>query len=1152
MVKEIENALVRIRQWDTETVFGTGFAISRSLVVTCTHVVADALNVLREEPLPIMPVLVDIPFVADAGQYQATVLEGCSMPCSATTGDVTVLKLNKNLPDTVQPALLVDADNCNRHEFETFGFPEGFVAEGRPAFGVIADKDASGRLNVQGSAQWRDGLWIEPGFSGAPVWDVQLGGMIGMVVAQDEGVSRSATIIPTRILLQTCTAIAEAQKQVRLERKAIELQGFIHHAKIWYEDNETTLRFSRGYNHDDETIFPYNDKLNRCWDDFRQQTPWHIQVNNHLLQIKSALRELPDSVNRSIIAQLKHDLDGIDISRSYPILRKQLQHLDLERYVRQVNEWLQQWKDQKEVAYKFKAIRYELLELLPMTKTPHFSKAFLLMGEMGSGKSAFLDMLMAGTIAVGSNDLLLPLHHVSAAPDIATVLLDVLCTATGREWQSLEEFDNVLNDVYLGQSLSMSRYPRVFCVIDDLHQHQHKNSKFIENLLNFIQDNSHLHNFYWVITDRDTAFTIVIGEGGKYSNIWTQYGSVNYTRHSSLQPANISGWLALDQLNQVSETGLKIIRSQLAAMSSEKGYIALDRLDNNFRTKQYLNNPFIAKIWLGLIHEISIDAAVDLNYIQFIKAFWGQKLARQDRPENISSNALHEFVDTAAKIISEGKAFTIGKYELIQKVANHADSIEVKNPIISQGALECLVDGLLIESTMSDFSLTDGMPKEIITLRFEAFWASRIAQVLVQHFHIPASGQLTAYLEHLLAFNNDGDMHETLLQFFLLVWQESDKGNPVLYRTLFDAITSSQKLPHSAIWFAAGRAPHEYQSATFDLTKRLYQMTRNERQIFAFLYFIGAIHDDVASALQCMRVIEPLFQDMARFGLGGYFLYLFRTMLQRESDPHEIVLIMKHLSGGERSGCESLGVTEQLADVAVQRLFACVNRNVDSFTQHIMDFLKRVSNQYTSPEYLDKLSGEHASKSWYRYLFREWVMEKYFEVLSFEYQDNQDRPQRVYGLLQDFGWYNSLDLRHNHWLQRQMEQEANIALGKLYYGADDTDFLTFIEELACSTHEQDKINAFHIIRHTKPTHGDKASVKVDKEFQPVLETLFLSKELTHTIDEQHFLGFFQHNLEDFDSLNARRQQKLENRQAGEPRRDSRRHNKPKRSRRGMN
>jgi len=78
------------------------------------------------------------------------------------------------------PARLVTADDLWGHTFRAFGFPSGYD-EGVWASGQLLEKQAAGWVQIEDMKL--TGYFIEPGFSGTPVWDEQVEGVVGMVVA---------------------------------------------------------------------------------------------------------------------------------------------------------------------------------------------------------------------------------------------------------------------------------------------------------------------------------------------------------------------------------------------------------------------------------------------------------------------------------------------------------------------------------------------------------------------------------------------------------------------------------------------------------------------------------------------------------------------------------------------------------------------------------------------------------------------------------------------------------------------------------------------------------------------------------------------------------------------------------------------------------
>jgi hypothetical protein len=94
---------------------------------------------------------------------------------------------------------LVQGDSVWNHPFHVFGFPSQRDV-GIWASGVLRDQLANGWVQMEDiKAQ---GYAVEPGFSGAPVWDEQLNGVVGMAIAAERKRSdaKAAFMIPTSVL----------------------------------------------------------------------------------------------------------------------------------------------------------------------------------------------------------------------------------------------------------------------------------------------------------------------------------------------------------------------------------------------------------------------------------------------------------------------------------------------------------------------------------------------------------------------------------------------------------------------------------------------------------------------------------------------------------------------------------------------------------------------------------------------------------------------------------------------------------------------------------------------------------------------------------------------------------------------------------------
>jgi S1-C subfamily serine protease len=204
MPHSLEAGTIRILDLNG-TAIGAGFLVADGHAVTCAHVVASALGLQRAPgSKPQAEIKLDFPLLAAGKIISARVIAW------GAAEDIAVLELRREIPSEVQPAELFHGDNLWEHPFRTFGFPSGFD-NGVWASGRILAREATGWLQIEDTKQ--TGYFVQPGFSGAPVWDEQLGGVIGMTVAADtrSGV-RAAFVLPVKTL---ATVWPELEKRVR-------------------------------------------------------------------------------------------------------------------------------------------------------------------------------------------------------------------------------------------------------------------------------------------------------------------------------------------------------------------------------------------------------------------------------------------------------------------------------------------------------------------------------------------------------------------------------------------------------------------------------------------------------------------------------------------------------------------------------------------------------------------------------------------------------------------------------------------------------------------------------------------------------------------------------------------------------------------------
>jgi len=198
MQESLAASLVRIRTPDGGVV-GAGFLVGERHILTCAHVVSQALDLVRTpHDAPQDVVSLDFPLLPPRTRYSASVVLWCPL-LSDGRGDIAGLELHGEPPMGSEMVRFATAEDVWEHSFRTFGFPSGYD-DGVWATGRLLGRQATDWVMIEDvKAQ---GFPVAPGFSGAPVWDTPLQGVVGMVVAASRlAETKSAFVIPLDVLV---------------------------------------------------------------------------------------------------------------------------------------------------------------------------------------------------------------------------------------------------------------------------------------------------------------------------------------------------------------------------------------------------------------------------------------------------------------------------------------------------------------------------------------------------------------------------------------------------------------------------------------------------------------------------------------------------------------------------------------------------------------------------------------------------------------------------------------------------------------------------------------------------------------------------------------------------------------------------------------
>ncbi|MBD2579107.1 trypsin-like peptidase domain-containing protein [Oscillatoria sp. FACHB-1406] len=161
---------------------GTGFLVSSQYIFTCTHVIEQVLGISCSGDLPETEIELEFPFNSPCLQQRAKVIfwkPNYNFLKALEGIDIALLELCTPLPSDVKPIPVAKEKTQWNDDFRVLGFPEGYDLRGDWAKGKILGEQAGGWLQLHAE------ISILPGYSGAPVWDEQKQGVVGMMTRSD-------------------------------------------------------------------------------------------------------------------------------------------------------------------------------------------------------------------------------------------------------------------------------------------------------------------------------------------------------------------------------------------------------------------------------------------------------------------------------------------------------------------------------------------------------------------------------------------------------------------------------------------------------------------------------------------------------------------------------------------------------------------------------------------------------------------------------------------------------------------------------------------------------------------------------------------------------------------------------------------------------
>ena len=895
------------------------------------------------------------------------------------------------------------------------------------------------------------------------------------------------------------------------------------------------------------------------WNEFLSVTPWHSQMQGEVAGICRRASQFPEL--QRLVARAKavnFQAPYVDLASALDDAFRDDDLATVARLRRHRQAEQERGADSLEELLLLELLDGEIRRLRRELADPCFRRCFLVLGEMGAGKTHFLAECLATSLesegpqhwyrqadweesddepttppSPGLKTFMLVLPPHPELP-LEEVLLKQIREVTKLPWRSLDEVNRFCEDP--------DHNIRLIITIDDLQNWCRAREEFVDELERFIVRHTDLHALGWLITLQDTWYDHV----ARHSRFWTRYSLPDDSRRRGTQsPPSLAGWLVLDDLNRRRRTGLAILDKALSE-GQDTDWHSLEFIDEEARSRRHLANPFVAWILFDLRREIDLSNMVNLNFIEFVQHFWKKRRAAIALGE-FSSADLERTISFLSRVFAESKDFALPFVQVLDRFVEEAGTqdLKLRTPEVAKRAIEAVVDANLLKR--DDFRASPYKPPvDGLQLLFEVFWEYHLANGLfdreLQNHKTPATigSSLRKW------FGEVDEAYAAGIYEFLLLIADKAAASADIDRGLATDVwrlgAHADHLPPESVWFAMPKASEEVQRAVLGIEP--LQLPDDRRTTFAFTYALAEASSNVIDRATRFRRWQPLFAAIKAGQLNSYYLYVAKHHLRQVEDNAELLACLWRLSG-----VEQLGGTAELAKVAVATLWKnsakddeeeyddyydddydetyggeddndeddndeddndegddedeLEDERVDAILEYLQSEQETAAREYRRPG---------RPKQWKREFFREWVIYAFCHRLAME-----QGSIRAYRILDDYYWFDPDRPKGPSigWpIKREMEQEANIALG-FYYRTrasegERQDFEQLVTDLANSSNWRRRSQAFHMIRHTEAI-ALKGGTRVNAVFRPVLRRLRTDPKLAAIV--KRFKPFFDANLE---------------------------------------
>ena len=840
--------------------------------------------------------------------------------------------------------------------------------------------------------------------------------------------------------------------------------------------------------------------LQDAWRAFLAMENWHTSLSRLVTELKTALGTL--SLSRRLLQRLDRFGLAAPSERLCDELWDLIGEIEIEVDVANVRESDPSVHD---------AIVNLQRHIHP--KTPR-NCCFFLMGSSGAGKTYFLEWLMKRPKEA---ELILPVAwptKVLTPGSLEGEIMAVLFGATGRRFATLAQFQEALDRLekawvgYRAEHLRgpTRKLPVLIIAFDNMQTvlaDPRSASAACAAVQALIEDATRHGSIRWLFMLQHTFFDKLTMPVDRPS-FWREYGWIDDDTPASAAPTTTfakAGWLDLDRICVHDGAGQAILSNAFGAewnlatlLDGDRGHGASLR---NEMLQRYVALPWFSLVLASMGEKWCHEAlrSGDLNYIRVVEELHKKKVEPLNDSE-ATRMQLRRYVRAVAAAMLSGDGRRLHDSNLQRDVATRCSEARMPYDTVQfYHALEQLIGSSLMNQILD---LQSWLEVEFVML-----WGYEGAKYLE---HILAKKDWDTITERLCAELASASqdrlmLKESALEFLVMVADQN--GNLSMIKAILALAPHRLGDSAAAILFAAPKLGRNTQKliGSFDVQPVAVDDAPilSRRLLLAKMMFAEWADPAAFTPAERLAFVRTQYRNIGEVGFASYYLAVARSILDEVTDITALGDCLLSLNGCERAGlAEPLAwyVVDRLFDLALQQELEIQSMVIEAVRRYAMD-----SNDCAKADYqarraprrdatLPAESQRRSGSSWDREFFREWMLHCFCTRVV-----NALKPVPAFHAFVRSGWFKvdaSGDLRI------EMEREATLAIGHHFHGAQQLfqegrhgvgkDFIALMRTLVDSDDPEERMLAFNLMWHTKPTGGRNEN-SIHHSFVPMIERL---------------------------------------------------------------